>query len=245
MPQAAQDRPTKPLLQAQAAAGLGPTRQSCWPCRAPLGGLAPRGPLGKAAALCRKALQPAGSAGPERPRRPVRTTPGPRVLNGRRVTDAEATAAPPTSSGVTRPRPPKDRPRPWKLSPGRDAERAVQGSSSAHPSALRVHPHAKCHVRANETVCLGGAPTSRPPEPPGAGAFSGREPGERGLVPAAVPARNRGWEKHTAVSVDGGAPLGRGWAHRVLAGPRSCPRKLRAPGSAGADLTRIRLSSGF
>lgn len=60
--------------------------------------------------------------------------------------------------------PPKDRPRPWKLSPGRDAERAVQGSSSAHPSALRVHPHAKCHVRANETVCLGGAPTPRPPE---------------------------------------------------------------------------------
>lgn len=179
MPQAAQDRPTKPLLQAQAAAGLGPTRQSRWPCRAPLGGLAPRGPLGKAAALCRKALQPAGSAGPERPRRPVRTTPSPRVRNGRRVTDAEATAAPPTSSGVTYP-PPKDRPRPWKLSPGWDAERAVQGSSSAHPSALRVHPHAKCHVRANETVCLGGAPTPRPPEQaPSAGGNRRTWPGPR------------------------------------------------------------------
>lgn len=117
MPQAAQDRPTKPLLQAQAAAGLGPTRQSRWPCRAPLGGLAPRGPLGKAAALCRKALQPAGSAGPERPRRPVRTTPGPRVRNGRRVTDAEATAAPPTSSGVTRPPPPEGPSSPLEAQP--------------------------------------------------------------------------------------------------------------------------------
>lgn len=144
MPQAARDRPTKPLLQAQAAAGLGPTRQSRWPCRAPLGGLAPRGPLGKAAALCRKALQPAGSAGPERPRRPVRTTPGPRVRSGRRVTDAEATAAPPTSSGVTRP------PRRTVLALGSSAPGGTRSGRSRGP-ALPTPALCECTPMPNVT----------------------------------------------------------------------------------------------
>lgn len=166
------DRPTKPLLQAQAAAGLGPTRQSRWPLQGPARGTGTQRPPGKgscpvqeslaAGRLSRTRAAQATCAHHTRPTCPQRPS-------GHRCWGHSGTANELRGDAP----PPKDRPRPWKLSPGRDAERAVQRSSSAHPSALRVHPHAKCHVRANvadgdtgldETVCLGGAPTPRPPE---------------------------------------------------------------------------------